>query len=168
MEEGIMKFRLTSPYGELSLVHPKPHTGIDLAMPEGTPLRSVVNGVVEKIVDYGNENIGKGVIIAFEDGKKAIYGHMSDVTVKVGDKLNYGDLIGYSGNTGHSTGPHLHFGIKDGNRFIDPSEYEKNLQEICGSWAHVNVGETQYAFGIEDTDIDIVDFLLGLVKIMLI
>lgn len=43
-----MKFRLTSPYGELSLVHPKPHTGIDLAMPEGTPLRSVVNGVVEK------------------------------------------------------------------------------------------------------------------------
>lgn len=52
---------------------------------------------------------------------------MSDVTVKVGDKLNYGDLIGYSGNTGHSTGPHLHFGIKDGNRFIDPSEYEKDL-----------------------------------------
>lgn len=163
-----MKFVRTSPFGELSQVHPRPHSGIDLAMPMDTPLRSVVNGVVEKVVDYGNVNLGKGVIITSEDGKRIIYGHMNDIDVKAGDKINYGDLIGHSGNTGHSTGPHLHFAVKEGQTPINPKDYEDDLQEICGKWIHTDSGKADLAIGNEESTIDIIDLILDTIKIIFV
>ncbi|WP_226085627.1 M23 family metallopeptidase [Mesobacillus sp. S13] len=121
-----MIVRITSKFGEVSQVHPTPHTGIDIGFPEGSQLHSIGEAVVERVVDYGSQNIGKGVILRLADGREAIYGHMSDIKVKSGQTLHEGDIIGLSGNTGHSTGPHLHFGMKDNGQFVDPtSTWEK-------------------------------------------
>ena len=127
-----MKFRLSSAFGQMEEFRTKPHSGIDIAMPEGTRLRSLFDATVERVVDYGDANIGKGVILRLEDGTRAIYGHMNQTSVFVGEKINVGDTIGLSGNTGHSTGAHLHFGLWNDGKYIDPSEYAETLMEISG------------------------------------
>ncbi|MBA9027497.1 M23 family metallopeptidase [Peribacillus huizhouensis] len=128
-----MKFRITSPYGELSEVRGHVHRGIDFAMPEGTTLRTITDGTVERVMNFGGKNLGKGVEILNQDGTTSIYGHMSNVSVKVGDKLHAGDVIGLSGNTGHSTGPHLHYAMKDGaGAWIDPSPVAEQVSAVSG------------------------------------
>lgn len=142
-----MIVRITSRFGEISSVHPKPHTGIDIAMPEGTPLKSITEGVVQRVVDYGSENIGKGVIVQLADGKTAIYGHLSDIKVKAGQIVKEGDLLGLSGNTGRSTGPHLHFGMKENGQLIDPTKFIENgkVGQVdyfnVWEWLHAKVSE---------------------------
>jgi hypothetical protein len=128
-----MKFRITGKFGELSPVRDfKPHSGIDLAMDEGTTLRSVADGVVDRVFD-GTGLIGKGLSVKFPDGTRAIYGHMNEVKAHVGDHVNAGDIIGLSGNTGNSTGPHLHFGLKDASgNVIDPTPIAEKLASISG------------------------------------
>jgi hypothetical protein len=128
-----MKFRLTGKFGELSPVrNMQPHSGIDLAMPEGTTLRSVADGVVDRVFD-GTGLIGKGLSVKFPDGTRAIYGHMNEVKAHVGDHVNAGDIVGLSGNTGNSTGPHLHFGLKDANgSVLDPTPIAEKLASISG------------------------------------
>lgn len=108
------------------------HNGIDLSMPEGTELRSVANGVVERITNYGNENIGTGVIIRTDDGTRFIYGHLSEASVNVGDQITTGQLIGLSGNTGHSTGAHLHFAVHQDGQFVNPMSYRDSLDALSG------------------------------------
>jgi hypothetical protein len=116
-----MKFRVTSPYGALEEFRQHAHRGLDLATPNGTDLFSPVRGVVEKIVDYHGENIGKGIIIETDDHKYVILGHLSEIHTKVGEHVNIGEFIAKTGNTGHSTGPHLHIGLKDSlGHFINP------------------------------------------------
>jgi hypothetical protein len=129
-----MKFRLSGEYGELSPVRDNlPHKGIDLAMPEGTPLRSIADGVIERVVDYGSKNLGKGVFVRNNDGTLSIYGHMSDIDVKQGAVIKAGEVLGLSGNTGNSTGPHLHYGMKDSaGDFIDPTSYAEKVAESAG------------------------------------
>lgn len=129
-----MKFKLTGKFGELAEVRGNvPHNGIDLAMPEGTQLRSLYSGTVEKIFD-GSGKIGNGVAIKLDDGSSTIYGHMKQVDVHVGDKVSTGEFIGLSGNTGNSTGPHLHFGFKDDTgSFVDPTSIADKLASISGS-----------------------------------
>lgn len=133
-----MKFRLSSEYGEFSEVRNMvPHHGIDLAMVEKTQLRSVMDGVVEKVVDLGNNNLGKGVFIRNDDGTLSIYGHMSKITVKAGEHLKAGESIGLSGNTGNSTGPHLHYGMKDAaGQWIDPTPAAEKVSNMQGSDFH--------------------------------
>lgn len=128
-----MKFRLTGEFGELSPVRNwQPHSGIDLAIPENTTLRAISDGVVDRVFD-GSASIGKGLSIKFPDGTRAIYGHMNEVKTQVGDKVYAGDVIGLSGNTGHSTGAHLHFGMKDANgNLIDPTPLAEKLAAISG------------------------------------
>lgn len=129
-----MKFRLTGQFGELSPIRGmQPHSGIDLAMPEGTTLRAIGGGIVDKVFN-GDGLIGKGLSIKFPDGKRAIYGHMNEVKAHVGDHVNANDVIGLSGNTGNSTGGHLHFSLKnpDGS-LIDPTPMADHLANISGS-----------------------------------
>jgi murein DD-endopeptidase MepM/ murein hydrolase activator NlpD len=135
-----MKFRLSSKYGELSEIRNNvPHHGIDLAMPQGTELRSLLNRTVEKVVDYGNQNVGKGVFIRNDDGTLSIYGHMSKIKVKIGEHLHSGESIGYSGNTGHSTGAHLHYGMKDASgQWIDPTPVAEHVSNMSGSDFHIS------------------------------
>jgi hypothetical protein len=127
-------FKITSKFGQQESFRIKGHTGIDFSMPEGTPLRSIRDGVVENITHYQG-NIGNGVLIRWNDGKTSIYGHMSKVSdnLHVGDKVNAGELIGYSGHSGHvvgNPGDHLHFGLKENGHFIDPSPYIDDIQNM--------------------------------------
>ena len=136
---GNYSYEVSSPFGVTDSVHRTAHTGIDLVMEEGTRLFSPVKGVVDKIVDYGNDNIGKGVRIKTDTGETVIMGHMSDTSsIHVGDNLNVGGFVGLSGNTGHSTGAHLHLGLKDkwGN-IINPDRllaHEELNQVTDKSW----------------------------------
>ncbi|PFP22673.1 hypothetical protein COJ96_25300 [Bacillus sp. AFS073361] len=125
-----MIVRITSKFGAVDAVHKTPHTGVGLAIPEGTSLRALGNGVVFRVFD-GTNNIGKGLSIRFEDGTRAIYGHMSEVKARIGEHVNAGEIIGLSGNTGNSTGPHLHLGMKgaDGS-WLDPTPLAQNLGNI--------------------------------------
>jgi hypothetical protein len=128
-----MKFQLTGKFGEMSLVRDfQPHSGIDFGMPEGTTLRSVVNGTV-RLADYGAKNAGKTVMIEGDNGNTYIYGHMRDFSVKNGSQISAGDVIGHSGNTGHSTAAHLHFGMKDASgHFVDPTPLADKVSNLSG------------------------------------
>lgn len=129
-----MKFRLTGKFGELSPVRDfQPHSGIDLAMPEGTTLRAIKDGVIDHVFD-GTGAIGKGVSISLPDGTRAIYGHMNEVKAHVGEHVHAGEVIGLSGNTGNSTGAHLHFGLKDtGGHAIDPTPLADKVANMSGN-----------------------------------
>lgn len=118
------ELRITSQYLEIDSWHPVPHSGVDIAIVEGTELYTPIDGIA-RIVDYGNVNIGKGVIIETKAGERLIFGHLSDNSVLIdGQWVRAGELIGLSGNTGRSSGPHLHLGLKDSTgQFIDPSKY---------------------------------------------
>lgn len=132
-----MKFRISSEYGALEEVrNGKFHNGIDLAVPKGTELHSISNGTIERVVDYGSQNIGKGVIVRTEQGDLHVFGHMDNISVHKGDVVQIGDLIGYSGNTGHSTGAHLHFGLIKNSNFADPSNLVSDLQMYTGATNH--------------------------------
>jgi len=86
------------------------HNGIDFGIPVGTPLFAVFEGIVFECSDDGS---GYGKFIKLrKDNIEVVYGHLSDQEVKKGQKIYMGDKIGESGNTGNSTGPHLHFGLR--------------------------------------------------------
>lgn len=113
---------VTCKFGETGASHLTPHTGMDFAMKTGTKLYAPVDGHITKIVDYGDKNIGKGIFIETDDHHTVIMGHLSHAKAKIGQMVHQGDLVGYSGNTGHSTGSHLHLGLKDAHgTFVDPS-----------------------------------------------
>ncbi len=83
------------------------HNGIDIAIPEGTPVRPVGRGVVV----YSGQRPGYGytVLVEHDNGMLSLYGHNSRLTVSSGDQVDRSTVIALSGNTGRSTGPHLHF-----------------------------------------------------------
>jgi murein DD-endopeptidase MepM/ murein hydrolase activator NlpD len=126
-----MTWRITSRFGDQEWFRKSPHSGYDFAMNEGQKLYSIRDGVI-KIRDFGNTNAGKTVYVEWEDGKTAIYGHLSKFAenLKDGDIVQKGQLLGYAGSTGHSTGNHLHFGVKENGVFIDPSPYIQDIQNM--------------------------------------
>lgn len=115
-------YDVSANFGSLDSVHKTAHTGVDLAMSIGSKLNSPVDGVVTKIVDYGHNNIGKGIFIKESNGETVIMGHLSQVKAFVGEKVHEGQFVAYSGNTGHTVGNgHLHLGLKDASgHFINP------------------------------------------------
>lgn len=98
----------------------RPHLGIDLAAPIGTPVRSIADGRVIWAGWYGG--LGKCVRIRHEGGIISLYGHLSRLSpaARVGNHVRMGEVIGYVGMTGLSTGPHLHFGIEEHGHFVNP------------------------------------------------
>ncbi|AFA49823.1 phage tail tape measure protein [Acetobacterium woodii] len=97
----------------------KYHEGIDIGVPEGTPVGSAGAGTV--IQAGWNGGYGNSITIDHGNGLETLYGHLSEVLVNVGDLVAQLQTIGLSGNTGNSTGPHLHFSvIKDGEQ-VDPA-----------------------------------------------
>ncbi len=84
------------------------HYGIDIALPTGNPIVSAFKGKV-RIIDNEPGGYGKYVVVRHENGLETIYAHLSDVSCKLNEEVKSGDVLGLSGNTGRSTGPHLHF-----------------------------------------------------------
>jgi murein DD-endopeptidase MepM/ murein hydrolase activator NlpD len=91
------------------------HNGTDFRATMGTPIKAAADGVVLGIGDTDQAcryaSYGKWVLIKHKNGLSSLYGHLSLIKVNPGDNLSAGDLVGYSGNTGYSTGPHLHFTV---------------------------------------------------------
>jgi len=103
----------------------KMHTGMDFTAPVGTEIHATGNGVVES-VELGRYGYGNEVLIKHGYGYETLYGHMSKIIVRNGQKLNRGDLIGYVGNSGKSTGPHLHYEVHKNGSPVNPINYYFN------------------------------------------
>ena len=98
------------------------HNGIDLAADINTPVYAPMDGVVEKI--YMNDKGGKQLIIRHPDGSRSGFAHLNDYDVSIGDQVTKGQVVALSGNTGNSSGPHLHFTFRNPDgEFVDPSDY---------------------------------------------
>lgn len=102
----------------------KMHNGIDIAVVTGTPIKAAADG---KVI-YSGTNGGYGIMVIVDHGKgvETRYAHHSRNAVKVGQTVKRGDVIAYSGNTGVSTGPHLHFEIRYNGSAVDPLKYLRN------------------------------------------
>lgn len=110
---------ITSPYGPRKGGF---HYGVDIGVPRGSRVSAAASGTVVEIVNYCREGqiscggrYGNYIMIEHSNGLISRYAHLSKVYVSVGQKVSQGDKIGASGNTGHSTGPHVHFQIEKPN-----------------------------------------------------
>jgi hypothetical protein len=92
------------------------HEGIDIAVPMGTPIYAAGSGTITTRRDTGNA--GNSIIIRHPTGIQTVYGHLSGYAVALNQEVTQGQLIGYAGSTGRSTGPHLHFEINANNRQV--------------------------------------------------
>ena len=101
------------------------YNAIDIGTPVGTTLHAAAEGQVIIAKSSGwNGGYGEYVVISHYNGTQTVYGHMSKVYVNVGDTVSQGQVIGLTGNTGNSTGPHLHFEVRGAYNFMnDASEY---------------------------------------------
>ena len=118
-------WKLTSPFGmrfHPVLKYNRMHNGIDMAAPQGTPIYATRAGKVTKVA-YQAGGAGNYVSINHLDGFSSIYMHMTHYVVKKDQNVTAGQLIGYVGSTGVSTGPHLHFGISYAGTYVNPLAY---------------------------------------------
>ena len=104
-----------TPFAASGAYNGKGHNGIDLGVPIGTPIRAALSGVV---IGSGNTDsvrgcysFGKWVMVRHNNGLNTMYAHLSSIQVSEGQSVSTGQLLGYSGQTGYATGPHLHFGV---------------------------------------------------------
>lgn len=118
--------RVSSKYGMRD--HPilrklRLHKGLDFSVAPGTPIYSTADGVVEVADAWDDSSYGKYVVVRHGLGFTSLYAHMRDVEVKVGDYIDKGTLLGFSGNSGRSSSPHLHYEVKYLGRALDPESF---------------------------------------------
>ena len=97
------------------------HHGLDIANEKGTPVYATADGVI--LAAKRMKNFGKFISINHKYGYQTNYGHLSKIVVRKGQKVKRGQIIGYMGNTGRSTGTHLHYEVKRYNRYRNPIKY---------------------------------------------
>ena len=114
-------YPITQKFGD-KYTDPNGHAGIDYGCPIGTPILASEAGTVSFIGNL-NTGYGKYVMIKHDDGNTTLYAHLSVISVTLWQTVKKGQVIGYSGSTGNSTGPHLHFEVRgpDGKPF-DPMD----------------------------------------------
>jgi murein DD-endopeptidase MepM/ murein hydrolase activator NlpD len=103
---------------------PEFHSGIDLATPIGTPVKATAAGTVK--VAGAAEGYGLAVYVDHGHGFESRYGHLQKVSVARGQRVERGEVVGLSGNTGRSTGPHLHYEVLADGRPVDPRRLPKD------------------------------------------
>lgn len=122
--------KLSSAYGPRN--HPikkirKHHSGVDLAAPEKSHVRSIRTG---RVVFAGDlPGYGKTVTVKHDDTKVSLYGHLSKISVQIGQEVNAGAVLGLVGSTGAATGPHLHFEWRENGKPLDPLKVFPSLAE---------------------------------------
>lgn len=116
---------LTSRFGPRWGSH---HSGVDWAVPTGTPVRAALDGTVARAGwNVVTGRTGIGMLLAHPGNRNTYYGHLSRLAARVGDSVSQGEPIALSGNTGNSTGPHLHFETWTGGRPVDPLSHMGGL-----------------------------------------
>lgn len=118
--------RVTDEYGYR--IHPitkkkSYHTGTDYRAAVGTKVYATADGKVTVSKAKGKGYLGNYIELSHNMGFKTYYGHLSKIIVKKGSTVRQGELIGYSGNTGRSNGPHLHYGIKFAGTHVNPEKF---------------------------------------------
>jgi len=116
-----------NPFGGLSY---EMHSGIDFRGPIGTPIYATADGIIVKAQYSGG--YGKQVVIDHGYGYETLYAHLSDIEVQAGDRVRRGDLIGELGNTGRSSGPHLHYEVHRNGQAVNP-RYYLDLNDVVAS-----------------------------------
>jgi hypothetical protein len=109
------------------------HTGLDFRGPIGTPIYAAADGVVELVRPNRTVGFGNLITLSHSYGFKTLYAHLSRMIVTQGSFVQKGQLIGYLGNTGYSTGPHLHYEVRYLNRPLDPMSFVEWDLESYGS-----------------------------------
>ena len=117
----LLDSKVSSKYGNRK--HPikkvtRHHNGIDLATPKDTPIRAISAGKV--IFADPHFGYGKLIVIEHSDGKTSHYGHCDRIISQIGKDVSAGEIIGYVGDTGSATGPHLHLEIRENGKPLDP------------------------------------------------
>lgn len=114
-------YKITSKYGHRSSVRSGPHTGLDIAISSGTPIKAAAAG---KVVFSGEKgSYGNLIVISHGNGVQTYYGHCSKLLASVGQTVEQGEVIAKVGNTGNSTGPHLHLEIRVNGQTVNPQYY---------------------------------------------
>jgi murein DD-endopeptidase MepM/ murein hydrolase activator NlpD len=112
------------------------HTGLDLAAPTGTPVHAAAAGIAYPLPDY--EIYGNHVLIAHTGGVGTVYAHLTSFAVGWGQPVTAGEVIGYVGSTGNSTGPHLHFEVRYSGTAVDPMPWldgtPPDLGPVAAGW----------------------------------
>ncbi|MEU1279321.1 M23 family metallopeptidase [Streptomyces sp. NPDC005805] len=111
----VNNYTLTASFAQGGAMWSAKHSGQDFAVPIGTPVKAVNGGTVVKAGANGGGDgpaYGNAIVIKHANGKYSQYAHLSKINVSVGSKVKTGQLIAKSGNTGNSSGPHLHFEIR--------------------------------------------------------
>jgi murein DD-endopeptidase MepM/ murein hydrolase activator NlpD len=120
----------------------KMHAGLDFAAPQGTPIYATADGVISVSGNKGN-GYGNHVVINHGYGYETLYGHMVKVKLSPGQKISRGEVIGWVGSTGKSTGPHCHYEVhKNGNKIdpvyffyndLSPEQFDRLLKQAASS-----------------------------------
>jgi murein DD-endopeptidase MepM/ murein hydrolase activator NlpD len=120
-------YNVTSGFG--MRIHPvlktyRRHTGVDITAPRGTPVYATADGIVSRL--QAASDYGTNVLIDHGFSYQTLYAHLSKKTVKPGQKVKRGELIGYVGNTGLSMGPHLHYEVWKNGTPVNPVQFFTN------------------------------------------
>jgi murein DD-endopeptidase MepM/ murein hydrolase activator NlpD len=126
--------RITASFGEREdpfTDEPAFHPGIDIAAPYGTPVRATADGVVV----FAGEEDGYGRIVMIDHGFgiSTCYAHLSGFNTEVGDRVQRGEVIGYVGDSGRSTGPHLHYEVRIDNTPVNPWRYMRTTSILLAA-----------------------------------
>jgi len=106
------------------------HLGVDIANKRGTPVRAPADGVVVKA--GWCQLLGRCVEIYHGNGVRTLYGHLWKILVKEGDKVSRGEIIGLMGNSGRSTGPHLHYSVRLNGKLVNPKPFLEAVKYVGG------------------------------------
>ncbi|MFB7860363.1 M23 family metallopeptidase [Streptomyces sp. NPDC056069] len=111
----VSAYALSASFNQGGAMWAHKHSGQDFAVPVGTPVKAAASGTVVKAGPYGGGDgpaYGNAIVIKHANGKYSQYAHLSKIKVNIGQKVSVGQQIALSGNTGNSSGPHLHFEIR--------------------------------------------------------
>ena len=129
-----LQYPVTAKFGAIDSIHKIPHSGVDIGSPMLTPAQSLTDGVVDRIIH--DNIIGNGIGVKLENGKELVYGHLSQINITYGQHIKTGDVMGLTGNSGRSTGPHIHVGLISNNQYQDPTIYLTQKATDTDFWSN--------------------------------
>ena len=153
--------RVSSPFGQVrhltfngkkSPSYGQPHGGVDFAVSTGTPVMAANDGVVVG-TPYDADGFGNYVQIQHKDGHSSYYGHLSSKGVSEGQEVNAGQVVGVSGNSGNSTGPHLHFEVRRGGIKVDPLGYLSGAASVSPGEVGSQTSGSPVGIGIQGANL---------------